>query len=191
MDNLGPFTLTPELVKTLQPTFEDQEGRVPYIYADTRGNPTVGIGHLLREPCDAMRLPFCRKDGTPATQAEIGSAYGLVRSTRTPCQLVCLSGPAIDAIFAADLLEKARLLYRNFGNESIPRPAVLALFDMAFNLGGFYSFPKLRLAVLTGDWKLAAAESHREGIAERRNMSTRKLFLEAAQGPQLPTTQKA
>jgi GH24 family phage-related lysozyme (muramidase) len=190
MDYHGPFALTPELLARLKPHFEDQEGRENCIYPDSEGNPTTGIGHLLATAGDAMKLTFQRADGKPASQAEIRAAWLLVKSTGRRVQNVFLSEVDIDALFLQDLKRFLPVLVKNFGTlVDVPQQAVIALYDMAFNLGGFYEFPRLRMAVLAEDWMLAAEESHRLGIGARRNKLTRALLLQAAGKP--PETQRA
>jgi GH24 family phage-related lysozyme (muramidase) len=189
MENYGPFTLTPDLLERLKPHFEDQEGRESVIYPDSEGNPTTGIGHLLAHVEDAIKLPFRLPDGKLATQAEIKSAWYRVRTTGRRVQNVLLAEKDIDSLFLQDLKRFTTLLFRNFGTlVDIPQPAVIALYDMAFNLGGFYEFPRLRMAVLAEDWNLAAEECHRLGIGSRRNTLTRALFLQAVKPP---ATQRA
>jgi GH24 family phage-related lysozyme (muramidase) len=63
-----------------------------------------------------------------------------------------------------------------------PAPAQAALFDMAFNLGlgGLKKFPHLLAAVDAGQWEVAAAQCHRQGISETRNQQTADLFRQAA-----------
>lgn len=190
MDNFGPFTLTPSLLERLKPHIESQEGRENCIYPDSLGNATTGIGHLLAMVEDAMKLPFRRPDGKLASAAEIKSAWYLVRSTGRRVQNILLPEGDIDALFLQDLKRFTPVLFRNFGTlVDIPQPAVVALYDMAFNLGGFHDFPRLRMAVLAEDWNLAAEECHRLGIGARRNSDTRLLFLQAAAKP--PETQRA
>jgi GH24 family phage-related lysozyme (muramidase) len=192
MTNYGAFTLTPKLLALLKPHFEDQEGRENCIYPDSEGNPTVGIGHLLASAEDAVKLPFVRcPSGTPATRGEISGVWHLVKATSSPCRNLLLPDADIDELFVKDLNKFAPVLFKNFGSLGfIPQPAVIALYDMAFNLGGFLAFPRLRLAVLTQDWDLVAGESHRLGIGERRNKLIRALFLEAAK-VKPPETQRA
>lgn len=192
MSNYGPFTLTPALLVRLKSHFEDQEGRENCIYPDSEGNPTTGVGHLLATALSATTLPFKHPDGKPATKPEINAAWHLVKTTGRRCQNLLLTESAIDELLVADLNRFAPVLYRNFGSlKDVPAPAIVGLYDMAFNLGGFYEFPRLRMAVLIKDWELAAQESHRLGIGNRRNTLTRALFLQAAEADKLPQTQKA
>jgi GH24 family phage-related lysozyme (muramidase) len=55
------------------------EGNVPYMYLDSVGLVTVGIGNLLRTLEAAQRLAFIEtKTGRPASDAEIANAFFLV-----------------------------------------------------------------------------------------------------------------
>src|ERR1035437_9519766 len=49
------------------PRLESFEGRVPYMYRCTGGKVTIGIGHAIETPADALNLP-CSIDGRPATR---------------------------------------------------------------------------------------------------------------------------
>ena len=65
-----------------------------------------------------------------------------------------------------------------------PLPAQIALWDMIYNLGpgGLRrGFPRMRQAILDGDWEEAARQSHRSDIGETRNDHVRDLFIEAAE----------
>lgn len=55
------------------------EGNVLYMYLDSVGLVTVGIGNLLRTVESAQRLPFINvSNGKPATDAEVASAFSAV-----------------------------------------------------------------------------------------------------------------
>ena len=71
-------------------------------------------------------------------------------------------------------------LFPYFGN--YPLNAQIALWDMAYNLGvgGLGGkFPSFCKAILAEDWEEAAAQSHREKIAEERNDFVFDLLMEA------------
>jgi GH24 family phage-related lysozyme (muramidase) len=51
------------------------EGVVPYPYLDILGLVTVAIGNLIDPEESALSLPFVRLDGSPASRAEISSAW--------------------------------------------------------------------------------------------------------------------
>ncbi len=189
------------------PMAERQEGRLTWMYLDTRRNVTVGIGHLLSTAADAEALPFVEgKTGRPATPGSIGAAFEAVEAAQqlaargaTGFERVSdlrLPDTAVLALFEDDfgrIVGRTRVLFEAVGGglDSYPKPAQLAVVDMAFNLGpdGLYDkYPKFRNDGLAlRDFAAAAGESHRNGISATRNAETRSLLLEAAriekQGP--------
>lgn len=73
---------------------------------------------------------------------------------------------------------------RRFGN--LPLTAQVALWDMIYNVGPpnlRTEFPRLRQAILDGDWEEAARQSHRLGPSEERNQFVFDLFMGAAEEP--------
>ncbi len=75
-------------------------------------------------------------------------------------------------------------LFPGFGN--FPLSAQIALWDMIYNLGPSNlrtEFPRMRQAILDGDWEEAARQSHRIGPSEERNRHVFDLFMDAAQTP--------
>ena len=63
------------------------EGQHPFMYADTRGYVTTGIGHLLKTPEGALKLPWQHsKTGQPATPAEVRSTFERVRQAAVQYQ---------------------------------------------------------------------------------------------------------
>jgi hypothetical protein len=123
-----------------------------------------------------------RNENRPATPEEIRGAWIYVRQQRAPYRKLYLEDPDIDRLLNQDCLRCQYPLRRAFGSTlDIPRPAVLALWDMAFNLGSFGAFPKLRMAIAIGDYDLAAQECIRRSIGKNRNDMTREMLLEAGQ----------
>ncbi len=61
------------------------EGYVPYMYLDSLGLVTTGIGNLL-DPYSkyGKRVQFRRADGIPASDAELKAEFDLVKSKTTP-----------------------------------------------------------------------------------------------------------
>lgn len=160
------------------------EGCVPWIYPDGAGNPTVGVGHLLRTVKDAIALPFVVKTGKPATVQQIAAAWASVRHTGKPYRDLILLDPDINALLDRDLDEREPIMQRAFGGLELPESVELALWDILFNTGNFEEeWPNLTAAVRAGDWARAAAESKRKegnaGVSAQRNELTRALFLEA------------
>jgi GH24 family phage-related lysozyme (muramidase) len=172
------------------PRVEKFEGRVPHMYRCTGGKVTIGIGHAIETPVHALNLTWSI-GGRPATTAEIQADYARVAAAQVGLLAKAYAGlsqcrmadPDIDALIAADVTRFAASLAAALPNWSTyPVPAQAALFDMAFNLGlgGLKGFPHMLAAVDAGQWNVAAAQCHREGIGDDRNQETAALFLQAA-----------
>jgi GH24 family phage-related lysozyme (muramidase) len=169
---------------------ESFEGRVPHMYVCTGGEVTIGIGHAIQTPAAAPLLKWS-VDGRPATDDEIRSGYARVAAAGkghtavfyaplSPCRM---ADADIDALVSGDVEKFEASLATALPNWSrYPAPAQAALFDMAFNLGlgGLKKFPNMLAAVDAGQWDAAAAQCHRQGIAETRNQQTAELFRRAA-----------
>jgi GH24 family phage-related lysozyme (muramidase) len=168
------------------------EGAVPWMYLDTRGLVTVGVGNLLASSEAAVVLPFQNLSiGQPATKDEILRAYYATAATRPG-----LSPAGYRRSPRLELSDSAihELLRHRLANEFIPGLATLchgfatfpvaaqaAMVDMAFNtgLGGLRHFPKMLAAVRAGDWVMAANECERSSCRPERNAWTRLRFLAA------------
>ena len=172
------------------PRLESFEGRVPYLYLCTGGEVTVGIGHAIQTAAGALQLTWSI-GGRPATAAEIQSDYarvaaagkGLAAKAYAPLTACRMADTDIDALVISDVHNFEISLAAALPNwRAYPAPAQAALFDMAFNLGlgGLKKFPHLLAAVDAGQWEVAAAQCHRQGIAEIRNQQTADLFRQAA-----------
>jgi GH24 family phage-related lysozyme (muramidase) len=169
------------------------EGCVPWMYRDTVGKVTVGVGLMLPDAKAAEALPFLI--GTrAATQQEIAAEYARVDAIpmgrtsafyKTPTSLV-LTQQTIDAKlisvlegFEADL----KVQFPNYDNLS--DGVKMALLDMIYNLGPaglFKGFPHLMAAVQSGAWTQAAEHCIRRGPGLARNDWTREQFLSAVVG---------
>jgi lysozyme len=169
---------------------ENFEGREPHMYQCTGGKVTIGIGHAIETPADALTLTWSI-DGQPAAGDEIQADYasvaaaqkGLVAKAYAPLTQSRMADADIDALISSDVTSfEAKLAARLPNWNAYPAPAQAALFDMGFNLGpeGLMKFHQLLAAVDAGDWATAAAQCHRMGIGDDRNQQTAALFLQAA-----------
>jgi GH24 family phage-related lysozyme (muramidase) len=169
------------------------EGVVDHLYLDTRGYVTTGVGHMLRSPADAEKLPFVHaRSGQLASREEIRAAFEQVTAMkpgrraeayRVPGGLVLpveISRQLAHARVESEFLPGLRRLYPEY--DSFPRPAQRALLDMAYNLGvgGLRKFTNLKAAVERQDWGAAAEECQRRTCRDERNDWTRDMFLHAA-----------
>jgi GH24 family phage-related lysozyme (muramidase) len=166
------------------------EGCVPWMYRDTVGKVTVGIGLMLPDAKAAEALPFVL--GTrAATPEEIAAEFARVDGMamgrasafyKTPTSLV-LTQQTIDAKLSSVLAGFESDLRGQFPHyDALPDGVKMALLDMIYNLGPaglFKGFPHLVAAIQTGAWTQAAQHCMRRGPSAARNDWTREQFLSA------------
>jgi GH24 family phage-related lysozyme (muramidase) len=163
---------------------------VPWMYRDTVGKVTVGVGLTLPNAAAAETLPFLL-DGRAATTAEIAAEFARIDTMtmgrlpafyKNPASLE-LSQETIDAKLSAVLQEFETDLRTHIPHyDGLPDSVKMALLDMIYNLGPaglFHGFPHLMAAVESGSWAQAAACCMRRGPGEARNAWTREQFLNA------------
>ncbi len=167
------------------------EGSVPWMYLDTVGKVTVGVGSMLPDARAAGSLPFLMVDRA-ATAEEIAKEFERVSAMakgraatfyRRSGGLI-LAEKAIDERLS-EVLEGFEGYLRTHlgGYDGLPDGAKLALLDMVYNLGPgrfFQEYPKLLAAVAKGDWAKAAGACLRRGPGAARNVWTKEQFLAAA-----------
>ena len=169
------------------------EGKVVYMYLDTRGYVTVGVGNLVSSVAEAEKLPFVNTDtGNTATADEIETSFTTVSKMAYPHKpayykqkpSIELKDETIKSMaikrLKGEFVPGLRRIFANF--DRYPKPAKLALVDMIYNLGerGLQKFKKLIAAAEKGHWREAADDSHRASCREDRNIWTHKRFEEAA-----------
>jgi GH24 family phage-related lysozyme (muramidase) len=166
------------------------EGCVPWMYRDTVGKVTVGVGLMLPTASAAESLPFLL-DGRAAATTEIAAEFARIDGMtigrlpafyRTATSLE-LSQETIDAKLSAVLQGFEADLRTQISNyDGLPDGVKMALLDMVYNLGPtglFKGFPHLMAAVESGSWAQAAACCMRRGPSAERNAWTREQFLSA------------
>ena len=168
---------------------KDFEGDADFMYLDSRGNVTIGVGILLANAAAAKGAGITfknRKTKKTATPAEIEKDYNSVKAAPKGMleskyekftELVATGG--LDSRLAKELSQAksdAKSYYPDFNN--LPDSAQWALVDMAFNLGGtgLKKYAKMKAALekavqskAKADWEAAAKESNRNGIQSSRN----------------------
>jgi GH24 family phage-related lysozyme (muramidase) len=169
------------------------EGCVPWMYRDTVGKITVGVGLMLPDVEAAQALPFlaCSE---PATPEQITAEFTRVEALplgrpssfyKSPASLQ-LTQQTIDAKLISILKNFEADLRTEFPHyDTLPDAIKLALLDMIYNLGPaglFKGFPHLVAAVQTGAWAQAAEHCMRRGPSAARNNWTRNQFLSAVVG---------
>ena len=169
------------------------EGCVPWMYCDSRGFVTVGVGNLVSSPEHAAGMPFVHHDDGPATPEEKATGWTQVQAVYDARKSAQFYSVISDLRLTQDFIRKlvtTRLageflpgivkLCRAF--ETFPLPSRRALVDMAYNLGvaGLARFPHMLAACNAGDWAEAAHECHRSTCRDMRNAWTMQMFVDAA-----------
>lgn len=169
-------------------TLVEHEGSVPHIYLDHLGNPTCGVGFLLRKPTDVLRYSWTDPEAARGdwfkltTMASSGVSLNRRAATYaalTRARLTDVETPLRDLVRGFD----SQLRLRGLPMDHMPAPAWEACIDLAYNVGvgGLLGgFPKLCAHVRAFDFKAAAAESNRPQVSDKRNRWTRTKFEEAA-----------
>jgi GH24 family phage-related lysozyme (muramidase) len=168
------------------------EGRVQWMYLDTVGVVTVGVGQALLTPASALAYPFQRPNAEFASREEILTEYATVKTMprgkvakayRRSTSLL-LADAAIDDKLRDTILNcvaELRVLFENF--DTFPDPAKLGLIDMTFNLGMTKlrrGYPNFCGFVRQQMWKEASLRCHRTGPSDARNAWTMNQFVLAS-----------
>lgn len=167
---------TVELIK-------QHEGAVPYMYRDTKGNVTIGVGYLIPSVQAALKLPFIHeKNFKLATQTEIQAEYEKIsrlpfgqnitaRRFKEYTKLI-LNDFIINRLLILMIEEKESQLAKKIPIKSYPLAVQVVLVEMAYNLGSeglFRKFPKFIQAISNGNWMEASKECRSRNVNEHRN----------------------
>ena len=167
---------------------ESFEGVIPWMYLDTVGKVTVGVGLMLPNAAAALRLPF-HIEGQPATEDEIAAEFARVDAMPMGRAALFYRGKSGPELARADIDALLRTVLTGFEIElrgtlatydGLPGDVKLALLDMIYNLGPaglLLGYPRMIKAVAAGHWAEAARECLRHGPGAVRNEWTREMFL--------------
>ena len=168
---------------------KDFEGEIKFMYLDSKGYVTIGVGILLASASAAKSAGIGfknRKTNKTATGDEIEQDYDAVKVApkglkeekyKQYTQLDATGG--LDARLKKEIAKAkadAKSYFPDFDN--LPDGAQWALVDIAFNTGGdgLKKFVKMKTALEAAmksktkeDWEAAAEESHRGDIQSSRN----------------------
>ena len=148
------------------------EGRLPFMYLDTRNFVTTGMGNLIepRSTAEAL-LWYDQNTGDTASIDEIDDAWDLVKSRTdlsplgggafTNVTSLRLTDSAIDDLIFSKLLEMEKYLerrphFRDFQNW--PADAQLGLLSMSWGMGPAFNFPRFQAYASDRRWAEAATE---------------------------------
>ncbi len=178
------------------------EGSVPWMYLDTSGHVTVGVGMMLANAAAALALPF-RIGGGVASREQIVLEFARVRGMEPGLRsgaYRCGTSPELGAETIQELLRSMLVGFETplrqgvRGYDELPDAAKVALLDMVYNLGPvglLRGYPKLLAALAARSWTAAAAECLRHGISAERNAWTRLQFLSSATEAEVATVIQA
>jgi len=189
-DKSGGFTTREQ--EAIDKSLKVFEGNTEFLYLDSEGKVTVGVGFMLPDESSALAYPFLDFDDNPASDEQKRAEWRTVHALATghlagwyeDSTNLYLSDDFIEShlqSLVAESFNELTRIYPDFGK--YPSAARVALQDMIYNLGMTKlneNFPNLKAAVNRQDWVTAAAESHRKGPNEDRNNAVRDLFLKAA-----------
>ncbi len=166
------------------------EGCIPWMYRDTVGKVTVGVGLMLPDAKAAEALPFVV--GTrPATPQEIAAEFSRVDTMPLGRASAFYKSPTTVELPQQTIDAKLTSVLEGFETDlrthlphydTLPDGVKMALLDMIYNLGPaglFKDFPHLIAAVDAGEWAQAAECCMRRGPSAARNTWTRQQFLSA------------
>ena len=172
---------------------EEFEGSIPWMYRDTVGKVTVGVGLMLPNAAAACRLPF-QMNGVPATEAQIAAEFARVDALPMGRAALFYRAPGKPELTPTEIDSLLRTVLAGFeselrnalpGYDALPDGVKLALLDMIYNLGPaglLKGFPKMMAAIDKGDWAKAATCCERRGPGAARNVWTREQLLSSVVG---------
>ena len=166
------------------------EGCIAYMYLDTRGLVTVGVGFCLQSAEDAASYVFhLNQDLQKATPEQIKAEWTHLKSLEAnhlerfyqPFTTMQMMPDDIDATLTQKALTYERVARQTFAAwDEFPVLAQLALLDMIYNLGSLMHYPRLVRYATNRDWAGCAQQCRRSGPGDVRNNETRDRFLAAA-----------
>jgi GH24 family phage-related lysozyme (muramidase) len=174
------------------------EGVTTFLYQDSVGLVTIGVGNLVPNAEAAIAISLIHENGSIATNSEKILAYETIynapgkrttgRSYRADYYAsmtsLRMSVDEVDRLLArriAEFYAQTKRIFPHF--DSFPEPAKIAIMDMIFNLGyGKFNtqYVRFQAAVRDHDWQRASEQCQRSGPSEARNRETRNLFTQAA-----------
>ncbi len=175
-----------------------QEGSENFLYQDSRGNPTIGVGKMIPNEKEMNGLPLYLFDqnGTevrPATSEEKSEAFrklrtlpkGQISSSYDPLRNegfknIQLKDDDVYKLYKEELSRKAAQVNKSLPDlDTKPAPLQLMSMDMFYNLGSNFNrkkWPKLIKAYDKNDMQGAANEVNRQGVQASRNQDIKDIL---------------
>ena len=170
------------------------EGYTTFMYADSLGYITTGIGDLIEAIgsstpwTPALSVPFKRRDGSLASQEEIISEWQLVKSKwpgiqsfadQNITQLRITKEDVRTLVMAKFASNEAYLVAKLPGYSQAPADAQMAVGGMAWAMGaGFIdSFVSFKAHFVAKDFAGAALQSNCKNCSAGRNSATKASLM--------------
>jgi hypothetical protein len=139
------FDAVPHVTETdVRDFVEGNEDNIAWMYGDGAANVTIGIGHLVENLGEAREIDLVNKHtGAPATPDEITHDFDAAHGGASDYHIDYEEGAILrlaagedDRLFSADFSEHFAIANDFFPMEDLPTEVQIALFDLAFQVGG-------------------------------------------------------
>ena len=165
-----------------------------FMYLDSKGLVTTGLGNLLEPISNALVLPWKRPDGSLATPSEVIAEWNKVKFRTDlispvggrlfePVTTLRLTKEDVANLVRQRFALNEEQLVKRYGNyPELPAPAQAGLHSIAWAAGTNARAPELDKAILSNppDFVKAAKESQFRTLSPKRRAMNRDLFLAAA-----------
>jgi GH24 family phage-related lysozyme (muramidase) len=166
-------------------TLKNQENSILYMYLDTKGNVTIGVGFMLASAHAARvfsaQVPFYKSNGSKATASEVEAEYRNIKKQKYGIHIgagafkkdatLTVKQSDVDSYLKKQINQKWKRAAEEFGVadfNKLPEEAKLVLFDIQYNtLHGVNGYKHLVEAMKRRDWKKAKANATRPDAPSR------------------------
>lgn len=172
------------------------EGSVRWMYLDTAGLVTVGVGNMLPDAIAATNLPFHVQTGDDlAGYTEVILEFNRIKAMAAGHSASFYYEQDSPVLFDHDIQDLLKARVFSFEHQlrsifpeydSYPDPAKLGLIDMIYNLGlgGLRDgYPKFCMYIKFKNWIAASMQCFRHGPSKERNDWTNQQFELAGATP--------
>lgn len=147
------------------------EGVTTWLYLDTKGKVTTGVGFLVDTIAGAQALPWWRPDGTRANTDDVAAEWRRVKAAQKWKHLNGLNSVWVKSARLALAVDTVNVLLESMtprywsgvvksapNVEQAPADAQLALLDLSWQNGAAFlnGWPDTRAAVRAADWSEVA-----------------------------------
>lgn len=170
------------------------EGYCQHMYLDVKRLVTTGVGNLIHDVNDAIKLPWQHPDGRFATDDEVRACHRLVMTdmslnprdggaqyAKLPKNALRISKAAVDTLVRYKLLENDAILNQRFPQAaSWPADAIMAIHSWMWACGPHETkWPRFLAAAAKSDFMEMAKEATFKNNP-KRTAATKQLLLNAA-----------